>query len=57
MDRHITGSHAPAMGDVRVMGTGDTVWLHEGATGRPDWPRMVDAIGAAISRGAEVRRA
>ncbi|MQS39594.1 hypothetical protein FFZ77_29635 [Streptomyces katsurahamanus] len=56
MDRRITYAHAPALGDVRAMSTGDTVWVHANADQRRDWARYVDAIATAVSRGAEVRR-
>jgi len=56
VQRRITYSDAPALGDVRTMGEGDVIWLHANVETRKDWSRYVDAIGAAISRGAEVRR-
>lgn len=46
---------APALGDVRQLGPGDWISLGPGANERADWPRYLDAIAAAISRGAEVR--
>jgi hypothetical protein len=55
MDRKITATTAPALGDVRAMGTGETVWLVRGAETRKDWPRYADAIGGAASRGADIR--
>lgn len=56
MERKITVSHAPALGDLRAMGTGDTVWIHANAETRKDWARYADALAAAVTRGAEVRR-
>ncbi|GGU49162.1 hypothetical protein GCM10010289_82150 [Streptomyces violascens] len=55
MERRITADAAPALGDVRQMGHGDTLWLAQGARERSDWSRCVEALGAAVSRGAEVR--
>lgn len=55
MIRSVSGSSAPALGDVRAMGEGDTVALGEGAVQRRDWPRYAEAILVAVSRGAEVR--
>lgn len=54
--RRITNANAPPMGDIRAMGAGDTLWIGPDATQRKDWARYVDAIGVAITRGAEVRR-
>lgn len=55
LDRKITKDVAPAMGDVRAMKTGDTLWLFSGAETRKDWFRYADAIGGAASRGADIR--
>ncbi len=46
---------APAVGDVRALGVGDLIVLRAGVTGRADWSRYQDAIGSAVTRGAEVR--
>lgn len=56
MDRRISCVSAPALGDVRTMGPGDTIWLGPGVETRRDWPRYADAIVQAITRGAEARR-
>ncbi|QPB09792.1 hypothetical protein CPT_Shady_031 [Streptomyces phage Shady] len=56
MERRITYANAPALGDVRNMGEGDTLWLHANVNQRADWSRYADAIACAVSRGAEVRR-
>lgn len=45
----------PALGDVRALGPGDEIVVAPGAETRKDWPRYVDAIGVAITRGADVR--
>lgn len=39
MERRMTADTAPALGDIRQMGHGDTVWLSPGLT--------TEAIGAA----------
>ncbi len=54
MDRSITRDSAPALGDVRQMSHGDRLHLLKGAELRPDWPRYLDAIAAAVSRGTNV---
>jgi hypothetical protein len=46
---------APALGDIRAMGKGETVWLTEGVESRKDWGRYLDALSSAITRGVEVR--
>lgn len=55
MDKKITADVAPGLGDVRAMGEGDTLWLFPGAEKRKDWARYTDAIGGAVSRGADAR--
>lgn len=55
MDKAITADAAPAMGDVRTMGIGDTLWLEGGVWNRRDWGRYVFVIAEAVSRGADVR--
>ena len=54
--QRICAAHAPAIGDVRQMGAGDTIVLADDATARPDFPRYMDAIGIALARGAEAVR-
>jgi hypothetical protein len=56
MERRITYASAPALGDVRNLGAGDVIWLHRNVEARKDWARYADAIGVAVTRGAEVRR-
>lgn len=56
MDRRMTCANAPAIGDIRIMGRGDTIWLHANVEQRKDWGRYADAIAQALARGAEVRR-
>lgn len=56
MQAFIDTRRAPALGDVRALGRGDTVWLTPGSTKRIDWARYAEAIAIAITRGAEVRQ-
>lgn len=46
---------AVPLGDLRAAAIGDTVFLREGASQRSDWARYLDAIAAAVARGADVR--
>lgn len=55
MDRQITADTAPALGDIRQMGPGETVWLAAGVEGRRDWGRYLDALATATTRGVDVR--
>jgi hypothetical protein len=55
MERRLSLEAAPALGDVRAMGEGDTLWLSPGVEGRKDWGRYLDAAAAATTRGADVR--
>lgn len=55
MDMRIGWLIAPALGDVRALGEGDTVWLTPESVQRDDWPRYADAMMVAVSRGADVR--
>lgn len=57
MFRVITKADAPALGDVRRMGQGDALIIGANATQRPDWPRYLEAMGPAITNGAEVLQA
>jgi hypothetical protein len=46
--------YAPALGDLRALDAGDTVYLKPGATDRRDWGRYLDALSVAVTRGASV---
>ena len=50
---HLHAAHG--LGDIRTLAVGDAIELKSGAEKRKDWPRFVDAIGIAITRGADVR--
>lgn len=50
----ITKDTAPALGNVRTLGSGDAIVLRPDATQRKDWARYQHAIGEAVSRGAGV---
>jgi hypothetical protein len=54
--RHIRSDYAPALGDLRIMGLGDIIVVRNDAFLRRDWPRYLEAIAAAVARGAEVQR-
>lgn len=45
---------APALGDVRSAGPGDLVYILPDATTRKDFPKYWEAVGVALSRGAQV---
>ena len=55
MDKYITRTSAPPLGDVRRYRRGVTVWLSTDADTREDWSRYLDALGSALARGADVR--
>lgn len=55
MDARIGKLVAPAIGDIRALGSGDTVWITPEANQRKDFGRYIDAVAAAVSRGADVR--
>lgn len=44
------------LGDVRMLGAGDTVWITRHDVARSDWARYAEAILVAVTRGAEVRQ-
>lgn len=50
----IDSSTAPALGDIRGLGEGDWIYVHDSAAERVDWPRYWEAIGVAFVRGARV---
>ncbi|MFD0276196.1 hypothetical protein ACFVHB_20145 [Kitasatospora sp. NPDC127111] len=50
----ISPDAAPAIGDVRALGERDLIIVAAGSRDRRDWPRYMDAIGVAITRGAGV---
>ncbi|OKI71402.1 hypothetical protein AMK15_01885 [Streptomyces sp. MJM1172] len=55
MERYVSYTSSPALGDIRRMGEGDTIALTDATRERKDWGRIVDALSAAVSRGAGVR--
>lgn len=50
----ISPDAAPALGDVRALGDGDSIFIAAGSRDRRDWPRYMDAIGVAVTRGARL---
>ncbi|MFE9381754.1 hypothetical protein ACFYMO_00735 [Streptomyces sp. NPDC007025] len=54
MIRTISESHLPALGDIRALGLGDVVYVDAGVHHNDYWGRYVEALAAAISKGASV---
>lgn len=50
----IGAANAPALGDVRAAGPGDLVYILPDATSRKDFPKLWEAAGVALARGAQV---
>lgn len=50
----VSSTSAPALGDLRLAGPDDTVFVRPDATSRKDWGRYWDALGVAFARGADV---
>jgi hypothetical protein len=50
----VTKGQAPALGDIRALGLGDVVYVDYDARQRKDWGRLVEALAAAVSKGASV---
>ncbi|GAB7187122.1 hypothetical protein ATKI12_6953 [Kitasatospora sp. Ki12] len=50
----ISPDAAPALGDVRALGERDLIIIAVGSRARQDWPRYMDAIGVAVTRGARL---
>lgn len=55
MDQRVRVGNLPAMGNVRAMGEGDTLWLEPPIRESAEWCRYVDAVRQAVTRGADVR--
>ncbi|MFF9525398.1 hypothetical protein ACF1DV_25965 [Streptomyces achromogenes] len=45
---------APALGDIRAAGPGDLIYIRPDATSRKDFPKLWEAAGIALTRGAQV---
>lgn len=45
---------APALGDLRHAGPTDDVYVRPEASTRKDWPKLWEAVGVALARGAAV---
>lgn len=56
MELEITADRAPALGDVRQLGRGDTLRLRAGWMTRADWLRYLAAAAHAVARGARVHQ-
>lgn len=50
----VSGTRAPAAGDIRAMGPGDHVSVFRSATRRDDWAPIAGALMAAFARGADL---
>lgn len=50
----ISKDAATAMGDIRNAEPGSVILIRHDARERKDWPRFLDAITAAVSRGCDV---
>ena len=50
----VTATTSPALGNIRALSAGDAIALTADARERKDFGRIVDAIGSAVSKGAEV---
>jgi hypothetical protein len=51
----VSADSAPALGDVRTLGEGSTIYLRPDVKSRKDWGRYQDAIAQAVGRGVDVR--
>lgn len=52
--RLVDDTTAPALGDIRDAGPGDRICIRSAATRRPDFPKIWEAAGVALTRGADV---
>jgi hypothetical protein len=50
----LSATSAPALGDLRIAGPDDSVYVRSDAVERRDWGRYWDALGVAYARGADV---
>lgn len=50
----VSATSAPALGDLRIAGLGDVVYVRADASDRRDWGRYWEALGVAWVRGADV---
>ena len=50
----LSRTSAPALGDLRIAGPDDSIYVRPDATERRDWGRYWDALGVAFARGAHV---
>ncbi|MFI7357151.1 hypothetical protein OG365_07110 [Streptomyces sp. NBC_00853] len=52
----VTEKQAPALGEVRALGSGDELHLMPGWKLRKDWIRYLAAAAHAMARGAQIRQ-
>ena len=50
----IDDAMSPALGDIRHAGPGDDIYVRPAATVRKDFPKLWEAVGVALARGAAV---
>ncbi|MFE0326298.1 hypothetical protein ACFW08_05715 [Streptomyces sp. NPDC058960] len=50
----IDAAMSPALGDIRAAGEGDLIYIRPEATTRRDFPKIWEAVGVALARGAFV---
>lgn len=50
----IDDAMSPALGDIRAAGDGDLIYIRPTATSRKDFPKLWEAAGVAMARGAQV---
>lgn len=44
----------PALGDLRALGEGDIIVCRRSVRTLPVWPRYVEALASAVSKGADI---
>ncbi|MFE5828702.1 hypothetical protein ACFQ8W_00275 [Streptomyces sp. NPDC056508] len=54
MIRLIDDAMSPALGDIRGAGPDDVFYIRPAATARSDFPKVWEAVGVALARGAQV---
>lgn len=52
--RLIDDAMSPALGDIRAAGPDDLIYIRPAATTRKDFPKLWEAAGVALARGAQV---
>lgn len=55
MHAYLGASPGVSAGELRGLGTGDTIEVYRSAFERPDWAAYWVAIGVAVRQGADLR--